>query len=70
MVYVRYTLILFSAAQAGGADYLEQPSRSDLSKHWKEETLRVIAKASHDLEDKGPETVLQSVRTFLLALGT
>lgn len=49
-----------TTAQAGGADYLEQPSRSDLSKHWKEETLRVIAKASHDLEDKGPETVLQS----------
>lgn len=47
-------------AQAGGPDYLEQPSRSDLSKHWKEETLRVIAKASHDHEDKGPETVLQS----------
>lgn len=49
-----------TTAQAGGADYLEQPSRSDLSKHWKEETLRVIAKAAHDLEDKGPETVLQS----------
>ncbi|XP_052014964.1 ubiquitin carboxyl-terminal hydrolase 25 isoform X4 [Apodemus sylvaticus] len=49
-----------AAAQAGGPDYLEQPSRSDLSKHWKEETLRVIAKASHDQEDKGPETVLQS----------
>lgn len=49
-----------ATAQAGGADYLEQPSRSDLSKHWKEETLRVIAKASHDHEDRGPETVLQS----------
>lgn len=49
-----------TTAQAGGPDYLEQPSRSDLSKHWKEETLRVIAKASHDHEDKGPETVLQS----------
>lgn len=47
-------------AQAGGRDYLEQPSRSDLSKHWKEETLRVIAKASHEQEDNGPETVLQS----------
>uniref|UniRef100_A0A8C2MIR9 Ubiquitin carboxyl-terminal hydrolase 25 n=1 Tax=Cricetulus griseus TaxID=10029 RepID=A0A8C2MIR9_CRIGR len=52
----------FSAAtaQAGGSDYLEQPSRSDFSKHWKEETIRVIAKASHEHEDKGPETVLQS----------
>ncbi|XP_075813362.1 ubiquitin carboxyl-terminal hydrolase 25 isoform X3 [Microtus pennsylvanicus] len=52
----------FSAAtaQAGGADYLEQPPRSDFSKHWKEETVRVIAKAAHDHGDKGPETVLQS----------
>ncbi|XP_038201775.1 ubiquitin carboxyl-terminal hydrolase 25 isoform X1 [Arvicola amphibius] len=52
----------FSAAtaQAGGADYLEQPSRSDFSKHWKEETVRVIAKAAHEHGDKGPETVLQS----------
>ncbi|XP_029326686.1 ubiquitin carboxyl-terminal hydrolase 25 isoform X2 [Mus caroli] len=49
-----------TTARAGGADYLEQPSRSDLSKHWKEETLQVIAKAARDLEDKGPETVLQS----------
>ncbi|XP_060226650.1 ubiquitin carboxyl-terminal hydrolase 25 isoform X2 [Meriones unguiculatus] len=47
-------------AQAGGSEYLEQPSRSDFSKHWKEETLRVIAKASHEHEDKGPETILQS----------
>lgn len=49
-------------AQAGGADYLEQPSGSDFSKHWKEETVRVIAKAAHEHGDKGPETVLQSVR--------
>ncbi|XP_052596986.1 ubiquitin carboxyl-terminal hydrolase 25 isoform X3 [Peromyscus californicus insignis] len=49
-----------ATAQAGGSDYLEQPSRSDFSKHWKEETIRVIAKASHEHEDKGPETVLQS----------
>nr|XP_048278657.1 ubiquitin carboxyl-terminal hydrolase 25 isoform X4 [Myodes glareolus] len=53
----------FSAAtaQAGGADYLEQPSRSDFSKHWKEDTVRVIAKAAHEHGDKGPETVLQSI---------
>ncbi|XP_005345274.1 ubiquitin carboxyl-terminal hydrolase 25 isoform X3 [Microtus ochrogaster] len=52
----------FSAAtaQAGGADYLEQPPRSDFSKHWKEETVRVITKAAHEHGDKGPETVLQS----------
>ncbi|KAH0507844.1 Ubiquitin carboxyl-terminal hydrolase 25 [Microtus ochrogaster] len=53
----------FSAAtaQAGGADYLEQPPRSDFSKHWKEETVRVITKAAHEHGDKGPETVLQSL---------
>lgn len=49
-----------ATAQAGGSDYLDQPSRSDFSKHWKEDTIRVIAKASHEHEDKGPETVLQS----------
>ncbi|XP_028730615.1 ubiquitin carboxyl-terminal hydrolase 25 isoform X4 [Peromyscus leucopus] len=49
-----------ATAQAGGSDYLDQPSRNDFSKHWKEDTIRVIAKASHEHEDKGPETVLQS----------
>nr|KAF6476817.1 ubiquitin specific peptidase 25 [Rousettus aegyptiacus] len=49
-----------STAQAGEPEYLEQPSRSDFSKHLKEETIRVITKASHDHEDKTPETVLQS----------
>lgn len=47
-------------AQAGEPEYLEQPSRSDFSKHLKEETIRIIAKASHEHEDKSPETVLQS----------
>ncbi|XP_058517733.1 ubiquitin carboxyl-terminal hydrolase 25 isoform X4 [Ochotona princeps] len=47
-------------AQAGEPEYLEQPSRSDFSKHLKEETIRVITKASHEHEDKSPETVLQS----------
>lgn len=46
--------------QAGEAEYLEQPSRSDFSKHLKEETIRIITKASHEREDKSPETVLQS----------
>ncbi|XP_040836584.1 ubiquitin carboxyl-terminal hydrolase 25 isoform X4 [Ochotona curzoniae] len=48
-------------AQAGEPEYLEQPSRSDFSKHLKEETIRVITKASHEHEDKSPETVLQSI---------
>ncbi|XP_053774238.1 ubiquitin carboxyl-terminal hydrolase 25 isoform X7 [Desmodus rotundus] len=45
---------------AGEPEYLEQPSRSDFSKHLKEETIQVITKASHDHEDKSPEAVLQS----------
>ncbi|XP_055991409.1 ubiquitin carboxyl-terminal hydrolase 25 isoform X2 [Sorex fumeus] len=49
------------AAQAGEQEYLEQPSRSDFSKQLKEETIRVITKASHEHEDKSPETVLQSI---------
>ncbi|XP_070344815.1 ubiquitin carboxyl-terminal hydrolase 25 isoform X1 [Equus asinus] len=49
-----------TAAQAGEPEYLEQPSRSDFSKHLKEETVRLITKASHEHEDKSPETVLQS----------
>lgn len=57
-----------TTAQAGEPEYLEQPSRSDFSKHLKEETIRIITKASHEHEDKSPETVLQSVRIFLLAL--
>ncbi|XP_060028141.1 ubiquitin carboxyl-terminal hydrolase 25 isoform X3 [Erinaceus europaeus] len=47
-------------AQAGEPEYLEHPSRSDFSKHLKEETVRIIANASRELEDKNPETVLQS----------
>lgn len=49
-----------TTAQAGDPEYLEQPSRSDFSKHLKEETIRIITKASHEHEDKSPETVLQS----------
>ncbi|XP_045858346.1 ubiquitin carboxyl-terminal hydrolase 25 isoform X3 [Meles meles] len=49
-----------TTAQAGEPEYLEQPSRSDFSKHLKEETIRIITKASHEHEDKNPETVLQS----------
>uniref|UniRef100_A0A452S5V6 Ubiquitin carboxyl-terminal hydrolase 25 n=1 Tax=Ursus americanus TaxID=9643 RepID=A0A452S5V6_URSAM len=49
-----------TTAQAGEPEYLEQPSRGDFSKHLKEETIRIITKASHEHEDKSPETVLQS----------
>ncbi|XP_063496730.1 ubiquitin carboxyl-terminal hydrolase 25 isoform X5 [Symphalangus syndactylus] len=49
-----------TAQATGDPEYLEQPSRSDFSKHLKEETIRIITKASHEHEDKSPETVLQS----------
>uniref|UniRef100_A0A8C0LMF2 Ubiquitin carboxyl-terminal hydrolase 25 n=1 Tax=Canis lupus dingo TaxID=286419 RepID=A0A8C0LMF2_CANLU len=49
-----------SPSASGEPEYLEQPSRSDFSKHLKEETIRIITKASHEHEDKSPETVLQS----------
>ncbi|KAB1283429.1 Ubiquitin carboxyl-terminal hydrolase 25 [Camelus dromedarius] len=49
-----------SSVTTGEPEYLEQPSRSDFSKHLKEETIRIITKASHEHEDKSPETVLQS----------
>ncbi|XP_063659699.1 ubiquitin carboxyl-terminal hydrolase 25 isoform X12 [Pan troglodytes] len=49
-----------TAQAAGDPEYLEQPSRSDFSKHLKEETIRIITKASREHEDKSPETVLQS----------
>uniref|UniRef100_G3VV53 Ubiquitin carboxyl-terminal hydrolase 25 n=2 Tax=Sarcophilus harrisii TaxID=9305 RepID=G3VV53_SARHA len=46
-------------AQAEEPEYLEQPSRSDLAKYLKEETMQAITKASSEHEDKNPETVLQ-----------
>nr|XP_036304562.1 ubiquitin carboxyl-terminal hydrolase 25 isoform X5 [Pipistrellus kuhlii] len=49
-----------TTAQAGEPEYLEQPSRSDFSKHLKEETIQTITKVSRDYEDKSPETVLQT----------
>ncbi|EHB04257.1 Ubiquitin carboxyl-terminal hydrolase 25 [Heterocephalus glaber] len=57
---LRETESSVTTAQAGEPEYLEQPSRSDFSKHLKEETIRIITKASHENEDKTPETVLQS----------
>ncbi|XP_074156562.1 ubiquitin carboxyl-terminal hydrolase 25 isoform X8 [Sminthopsis crassicaudata] len=46
-------------AQTEEPEYLEQPSRSDLAKYLKEETMQAITKASSEHEDKNPETVLQ-----------
>nr|XP_023420675.1 ubiquitin carboxyl-terminal hydrolase 25 isoform X3 [Cavia porcellus] len=57
---LRETECSVPAAQAEEPEYLEQPSRSDFSKHLNEETIRIITKASHEHEDKSPETILQS----------
>uniref|UniRef100_A0A8C8RNC3 Ubiquitin carboxyl-terminal hydrolase 25 n=1 Tax=Pelusios castaneus TaxID=367368 RepID=A0A8C8RNC3_9SAUR len=45
--------------QAGEPEYLEQPSRTDLSKHLKEDSVRAITKALAEQEDRNPETVMQ-----------
>ncbi|XP_030435800.1 ubiquitin carboxyl-terminal hydrolase 25 isoform X3 [Gopherus evgoodei] len=45
--------------QAGEPEYLEQPSRTDLSKHLKEDSVRAITKALAEQEDRSPETVMQ-----------
>ncbi|XP_074827535.1 ubiquitin carboxyl-terminal hydrolase 25 isoform X3 [Natator depressus] len=46
--------------QAGEPEYLEQPSRTDLSKHLKEDSVRAITKALAEQEDGSPETVMQT----------
>ncbi|XP_075765986.1 ubiquitin carboxyl-terminal hydrolase 25 isoform X2 [Pelodiscus sinensis] len=47
--------------QAGEPEYLDQPSRTDLSKHLKEDSVRAITKALAEQEDRSPETVMQTV---------
>nr|XP_060626481.1 ubiquitin carboxyl-terminal hydrolase 25 isoform X1 [Anolis sagrei ordinatus] len=39
-------------------EYLEQPSRTDVSKQLKEDSIRAITKAFTEQEDKNPETVM------------
>ncbi|XP_074853678.1 ubiquitin carboxyl-terminal hydrolase 25 isoform X2 [Carettochelys insculpta] len=47
--------------QAGEPEYLDQPSRTNLSKHLKEDSVRAITKALAEQEDRSPETVMQTV---------
>ncbi|NWX10107.1 UBP25 hydrolase, partial [Caloenas nicobarica] len=47
--------------QAGEPEYLEQPSRTDLSKHLKEDSVQAINKALAEQEDRGPEAIMDSV---------
>ncbi|XP_067399321.1 ubiquitin carboxyl-terminal hydrolase 25 isoform X4 [Emydura macquarii macquarii] len=46
--------------QAGEPEYLEQPSRTDLSKHLKEDSVRAITKAFAEQEVRTPEAVMQT----------
>nr|XP_056714044.1 ubiquitin carboxyl-terminal hydrolase 25 isoform X3 [Euleptes europaea] len=47
-----------STAQGGEPEYLEQPSRSDVSKQLKEDSVRAITKAFTEQEDKGSEAIM------------
>ncbi|KAM6418814.1 ubiquitin carboxyl-terminal hydrolase 25 isoform 5-T5 [Pluvialis apricaria] len=46
--------------QAGEPEYLEQPSRTDLSKHLKEDSVQAINKAIAEQEDRGPEAIMDT----------
>ncbi|XP_075450079.1 ubiquitin carboxyl-terminal hydrolase 25 [Ascaphus truei] len=48
------------AAPVKEPEYLEQPSRADLTNVMKEETISVITQAVTESEDKSPEAVLQT----------
>nr|XP_056714043.1 ubiquitin carboxyl-terminal hydrolase 25 isoform X2 [Euleptes europaea] len=50
-----------STAQGGEPEYLEQPSRSDVSKQLKEDSVRAITKAFTEQEDKGSEAIMHMV---------
>ncbi|KFP28495.1 Ubiquitin carboxyl-terminal hydrolase 25, partial [Colius striatus] len=47
--------------QAGEPEYLEQPSRTDISKHLKEDSVQAINKALTEQEDRGPEAIMDTV---------
>ncbi|NXM27784.1 UBP25 hydrolase, partial [Oxyruncus cristatus] len=47
--------------QAGEPEYLEQPSRTDISKHLKEDSVQAINKALAEQEDRGPEAIMDMV---------
>ncbi|XP_062367584.1 ubiquitin carboxyl-terminal hydrolase 25 isoform X2 [Cinclus cinclus] len=46
--------------QAGEPEYLEQPSRADISKHLKEDSVQAINKALAEQEDRGPEAIMDT----------
>ncbi|NXA62089.1 UBP25 hydrolase, partial [Mohoua ochrocephala] len=52
--------------QAGEPEYLEQPSRTDISKHLKEDSVQAINKALAEQEDRGPEAIMDTVAFKML----
>ncbi|KAM6319755.1 ubiquitin carboxyl-terminal hydrolase 25 isoform 3-T3 [Podargus strigoides] len=46
--------------QAGEPEYLEQPSRTDISRHLKEDSVQAINKALAEQEDRGPEAIMDT----------
>ncbi|XP_009960018.1 PREDICTED: LOW QUALITY PROTEIN: ubiquitin carboxyl-terminal hydrolase 25-like, partial [Leptosomus discolor] len=46
--------------QAGEPEYLEQPSRTDISKHLKEDSVQAINKALAEQEDRGAEAIMDT----------
>ncbi|NXY29841.1 UBP25 hydrolase, partial [Pomatorhinus ruficollis] len=54
--------------QAGEPEYLEQPSRTDISKHLKEDSVQAINKALAEQEDRGPEAIMDTVAFNVLVI--
>ncbi|NWQ73458.1 UBP25 hydrolase, partial [Columbina picui] len=54
--------------QAGEPEYLEQPSRTDLSKHLKEDSVQAINKALAEQEDRAPEAIMDSIAFEMLVI--
>ncbi|NXF66577.1 UBP25 hydrolase, partial [Ciccaba nigrolineata] len=54
--------------QAGEPEYLEQPSRTDISKHLKEDSVQAINKALAEQEDRGPEAIMDTVAFEMLLI--
>ncbi|NXF08496.1 UBP25 hydrolase, partial [Smithornis capensis] len=54
--------------QAGEPEYLEQPSRTDISKQLKEDSVQAINKALAEQEDRGPEAIMDTVAFEMLVI--
>ncbi|NXD83791.1 UBP25 hydrolase, partial [Halcyon senegalensis] len=54
--------------QAGEPEYLEQPSRTDISKHLKEDSIQAINKALAEQEDRSPEAIMDTIAFEMLVI--